>query len=229
MNTLSERQQNLLESVISEYIRIAEPISSQYLEERYDFGVSPATIRNELQVLSEGRYLEQPHISAGRIPTDKGYRFFVDEILQERNVEEEGFLCEGPFQLTRRLNSLTSALAALYIPSQHMFFKEGWESVLAEPEFVHGGTLRNFARFIKDFEEYLAELHAGFAMDVFIGRENPFSRVQDFSIMIAECDLGDTKGIAALVGPKRMAYKRNIKALKRVWNRKKQPNNQQKS
>ena len=84
---LTLRQADILDSVISEYIRLAEPISSQHLEKRYDFGVSPATIRNELQALSEKGYLAQPHTSAGRMPTDKGYRFFVDGVSKKEKLQ----------------------------------------------------------------------------------------------------------------------------------------------
>ncbi|MBI1971484.1 MAG: hypothetical protein HYS52_01380 [Candidatus Wildermuthbacteria bacterium] len=214
--TLTDRQKEILDGIVEEYIRLARPISSQFLEEEYDFGFSPATIRNEMLSLSEQGFLEKPYLSSGRVPTDQGYRFFVDEILQEGNGQQEAFEWESPLELARRLNSFTSALATLYLPSQNIVLKEGWESVLEEPEFSNPFASRSFAKFIKDFEEYVPEIPSGFAMNIFIGKENPFSKMEDFSIMIAECDIGGTKGFVALAGPKRMAYKKNIKALKSV-------------
>ena len=80
---ITKRQEKILNSVIKEYIRFALPVSSQSLEEKYNFDVSPATLRNEMQVLSDLDYLLQPHTSAGRIPTDKGYRFFVNQIFEK--------------------------------------------------------------------------------------------------------------------------------------------------
>src|SRR5436190_1977402 len=75
---LSERQEKILHSLIKEYINTAEPISSNLLKERGRLDVSPATIRNELQELTEQGYITQPHTSAGRVPTQKGYRYFIE-------------------------------------------------------------------------------------------------------------------------------------------------------
>ncbi len=78
---LSDRRQRVLAALIEEYVARAMPVGSRTLTERYHLGVSPATVRNELSVLEDGGYIEQPHTSAGRIPTDAGYRAFVDNLL----------------------------------------------------------------------------------------------------------------------------------------------------
>lgn len=75
---LSERQEHILHSLIKEYIDSAEPISSDLLKKRGSLNVSPATIRNELQELTELGYIMQPHTSAGRVPTEKGYKLFIE-------------------------------------------------------------------------------------------------------------------------------------------------------
>ena len=75
---LSNRQETILNALIKEYIDVAEPVSSELLKKRCSLAVSPATIRNELQELTEQGYIMQPHTSAGRIPTNKGYRYFVE-------------------------------------------------------------------------------------------------------------------------------------------------------
>ena len=79
---ITERQNQLLNGIITEYINSAKPVSSRLLEKKYDFGVSPATIRIEMQKLTDKGFLHQPHTSAGRVPTDRGYRFFVDNLLE---------------------------------------------------------------------------------------------------------------------------------------------------
>ena len=86
-----KRQKEILNSVIEEYINSAQPVSSQLLEKKYDFGICPATIRIEMQKLTDKGFLCQPHTSAGRVPTDKGYRFFVDNLLEKEfeNFEKE--------------------------------------------------------------------------------------------------------------------------------------------
>lgn len=80
---LSDRRQIVLRALIEEYIARALPVGSRTLVERYNLGISSATVRNELSLLEEMGYLAQPHTSAGRIPTDFGYRAFVDELLSE--------------------------------------------------------------------------------------------------------------------------------------------------
>ena len=84
---ITQRQEKILNSLIKEYIDIAQPISSKLLQERYDLDVSSATIRNELQELTDRGYIAQPHTSAGRVPTNKGYRYFI-EVTFSGKVEE---------------------------------------------------------------------------------------------------------------------------------------------
>ena len=78
---MDERKKRILQAIIDSYIDSAEPVGSRFIARRYNLGVSPATIRNEMSDLEEMGYLEQPHTSAGRIPSDKGYRFYVDFML----------------------------------------------------------------------------------------------------------------------------------------------------
>jgi heat-inducible transcriptional repressor len=79
---LSDRRRIVLSALVEEYVRSAQPVASKQLVDRYDLRVSPATVRNELAALEEIGYLRQPHVSAGRVPTDSGYRAFVDAMLE---------------------------------------------------------------------------------------------------------------------------------------------------
>ncbi|MGD0708207.1 MAG: heat-inducible transcriptional repressor HrcA [Anaerolineaceae bacterium] len=88
MNELTERQKFLLTLVIHEYIRLAQPIGSQALVERYKLEMSSATVRNELAALDEMGYLRQPHTSAGRVPTEEGYRYFVSRLIRDTTLPE---------------------------------------------------------------------------------------------------------------------------------------------
>ena len=85
---LDPRKQTILRAVVVEYVAMAEPVGSEQLVQRYGLGVKSATVRNELAEMSELGYLEQPHTSAGRIPSDLGYRFFVDRLVVQTEVEE---------------------------------------------------------------------------------------------------------------------------------------------
>ena len=79
---LDERKSSILKLLVTDYVKTAQPVGSEYLALRYSLGVKPATIRHELAEMSEMGYLRQPHISAGRIPSDRGYRFYVDQLME---------------------------------------------------------------------------------------------------------------------------------------------------
>lgn len=106
---LSDRRQRVLSALIEEYVARALPVGSRTLVERYQLGVSPATVRNELSILEDAGYIVQPHTSAGRIPTDIGYRVFVDKILESGIVEDAPLLEE----LTNELQTSATELDEL--------------------------------------------------------------------------------------------------------------------
>lgn len=83
---LTSRQTQIIKAIVEEYITTAEPVGSEQLEKKYNLGVSPATIRNEMSDLTQRGFLKQPHTSAGRIPTSMGLRFFVDHLMQEKHL-----------------------------------------------------------------------------------------------------------------------------------------------
>ena len=83
---LDERKKKILSSVVEDYITSAEPVGSKNIVDKHNLEYSPATIRNEMKILEEEGYLEQPHISAGRIPSTKGYRYYVDNLMKENNL-----------------------------------------------------------------------------------------------------------------------------------------------
>ncbi|MBE0466145.1 MAG: heat-inducible transcription repressor HrcA [Candidatus Desulforudis sp.] len=97
--TVDERKKRILWAVIQDYISTAEPVGSRTVARKYNLGISPATIRNEMADLDELGYLEQPYTSAGRIPSQQGYRYYVDHLMQpETPVEEEKQLIRANYQ-----------------------------------------------------------------------------------------------------------------------------------
>jgi heat-inducible transcriptional repressor len=88
MSDLHARKQSILQAIIVEYVSAAEPVGSEQLVQKYDLGVRSATVRNEMAELSDLGYLEQPHTSAGRIPSDLGYRYYVDRLVVHSEIEE---------------------------------------------------------------------------------------------------------------------------------------------
>jgi len=237
---ITERQTEILNRIVQEYIDSARPVSSQLLEKKYDFCICPAMIRIEMQKLTDADFLIQPHTSAGRVPTDKGYRFFVNNLFARQNFakqnlggfekgipEEKDFLkledlIEREIEdtvkflqsLTKNLASFSSNLALGYLLDEDIFWKEGWEGVLQEPEFKEPKVISDFADVIKQFEEGIEDFKINSGIKIYIGRENPFSKAKEFSIILSGCHFpNEKKGVLALLGPKRMAYDKNINSL----------------
>ena len=226
---ITERQEKILTRLVQDYIDLAHPISSEFMEKKHNFGLSPATLRIELQKLTEQGFLYQPHTSAGRAPTDKGYRFFVNEVFEKGFSKScrDGLLSEITgikkefkdasvlFQaITKRIAKLTSELVISYLPEEEVFFKEGWSSVLREPEFGEADYVSKLAGILDELEEKIGVFEDSTGIKVYIGRENPISEAEDFSMIVSNCCLKeDQKGLLAVFGPKRMAYKKNIGIL----------------
>ncbi len=107
---MDERKKKILRAIIQDYIATAEPVGSRTVSRKFDLGISPATIRNEMSDLEELGLLEQPHTSAGRIPSDAGYRYFVDCLLEPVYLsEEEKTLIEG--ETAKRLSEIQDVIA----------------------------------------------------------------------------------------------------------------------
>jgi heat-inducible transcriptional repressor len=220
---LTKRQQKILNTIIKEYIEIGEPISSQLLEEKYDFGISSPMIRIEMQKLTDKGYLFQPHTSAGRVPTDKSYRFFVDNLLErdfplnermekiEEIFDEEEDIFRLANHLTKFLAEETSSLAILNLPERDFVFKEGWEELLKEAESFEKDFFSDFAKSIERFEQDFKDLKVNSGIKVYIGKENKVPKAKNLSVISSKCKLPNKeKATLTLVGPKRMDYNRNL-------------------
>lgn len=116
---LSERQKLILSVIVDDYIRSAEPVGSRTISKRGDVGFSPATIRNEMSDLEELGFLEQPHTSAGRIPSHKGYRYYVDHLVKLGNLSEQElgvlklFFAERLQQMEHTIQHVATVLSSL--------------------------------------------------------------------------------------------------------------------
>jgi heat-inducible transcriptional repressor len=116
---LNDRKIKILEAIINDYIQTAEPIGSRTIAKKYDMGISSATIRNEMSDLEDMGFIVQPHASAGRIPTDKGYRFFVDSLMRRRELSDEeaqflqSVIANNISQIDYMMQETAKAIAAL--------------------------------------------------------------------------------------------------------------------
>jgi heat-inducible transcriptional repressor len=105
---LGERKLQILQAIIEDYITTGEPVGSRTIAKKYGIGISPATIRNEMADLEEMGYLEQPHTSAGRIPSDRGYRLYVDRLIKaERlSINEANYIKDIYDKKTRHIEQV---------------------------------------------------------------------------------------------------------------------------
>lgn len=111
---IDDRKRKILKAIVQEHILTAEPIGSRTLAKNYEFGVSSATIRNEMSDLEDMGYLEQPYTSAGRVPSDKGYRYYVDSLMETRDYpEQEIRKMLGEFTFEQNVQTIMSNLARM--------------------------------------------------------------------------------------------------------------------
>jgi transcriptional regulator of heat shock response len=160
------------------------------------------------------------------VPTDKGYRFFVDQLLDnglkdfEKDFDRQmADSLEFIRRATKFLADQSSELALGYSADKKIIWKEGWGDLLHEPEFSRPGFAASFAEMLDDLEENIEELFLPEAclpvgmVKIYIGRENPVSRADDFTIITS----GFENGFIALLGPKRMSYDKNIELIQKLW------------
>ena len=231
---MTERQARILADIINEYVRTGELISSGFLAKNYDFGIRPASIRNEMLHLEHEGYLVQPHTSAGRMPTDRAYRFFADGLV-EANTCDVDYACkhkikEAIYSSQRDARSINRALAQVLselsdnlvitnISNSDEFYKTGLSGLFEFPEMREVERISNLASFFDEFEGMFNEMMNDFFGDsdfnMYIGEENFNKKMKDETIMVARYQLPNNLiGSVTLVGPIRMNYEKNIGLVK---------------
>lgn len=207
---LKEREKAILRVVIREYIKEAQPIGSNFLAEKFNLGLSSATIRAELQKLTEEGYLLQPHTSAGRVPTDKGYRFFINELMtpcslanketdsiksffEERKNEQDNDILYFNRRLAKIMSEISDDLIIAATPEEDGFLYEGVLKLFQKPEFQEIDRVKGMFKMIENFKSHLDDFfyeddYSGSVPKVFVGKENPFYDGDDYSIIISRCE-----------------------------------------
>lgn len=228
MYDLSERQIEILKHIVKEYIDTAEPVGSETLEKKYDLGVSPATIRNEMATMSKTGYLSQPYTSAGRIPTSKAIKFYINELMREKNLSvaeevetkervwdlrarEDRFLRE----LTRNLAQRTKELAVATTGHGDVYYA-GYSHILDMPEFFDIDITRNLLQMLDDFTYFDAiykKLESQCA--VLLGDEFQEVNFKPYGFVFARYSTkGGTTGTIGVVGPLRQKYELVVPTVK---------------
>ena len=218
---ISERQKQILCQIIEEYAETASPVGSVTMAKL--FGVSPATIRAEMARLESLGLIAQPHTSAGRVPTDAGYRFYVNS-LENDAAGAELSLERGNHVLEVRISSqsradaairgavdalveLTGNLGLATIGGQ--LYLSGISRLFTQPEFMDTRRVQSVAKLLDNLEPWLREAAPGEPLNIFIGHENPIGKNSEVSLVISKfrSSFSDRSYIGVL-GPTRQNYSR---------------------
>jgi transcriptional regulator of heat shock response len=220
---LTERKLKILQAIIYDFIQGAEPVGSRTLSKKYDMGISPATIRNEMADLEEMGYLYHPHTSAGRVPSDKAYRLYVNRMMDKyeleerekkrirrelsRNIAELEKTMRKASELLADITNLTS-FATLEDRSDINIFLEGMTRIFAHPEYGRIERARTFLEMVDNKEGFAGFLRGREeGLTITIGSENPLEIAPGSSIVTATYHVdGKFVGKLGVVGPTRMRY-----------------------
>lgn len=217
--SMTERQKQILHAIVEQYAEVASPVGSSLLAKL--FGVSSATIRAEMAELERLGFITQPHTSAGRVPTDKGYRFYVNNLGEnkhetgaERRAEralsarvQTGGLPERTIRnAVDTLVELTHNLGLATIGNQ--LYMSGLSNLFGQPEFMQASQVRQVAQLLDNLEPWLHEAAPNQPLSVYIGQENPIGRSAGCSLIISRfrSPYSDQSYIGVL-GPTRQSYR----------------------
>lgn len=219
---MDNRQELLLKLIVESYIKTAEPVGSNFLVLKSGLDISAPTVRNEMRELEEQGYLTHPHTSAGRIPTELGYQYYVENLMEADKVKQktktkiEDLLKDEKDEIKKvkafaKLISEETGEAVLVAFDQDNIYYTGISSLFSQPEFRDSQSLTSISHIFDQCETSMEEMFKtiGQEIDILIGQQNPFGK---------NCGLVATKfggqGLLVVIGPTRMDYGESVGLLK---------------
>jgi heat-inducible transcriptional repressor len=221
---MTKRQEEILKAIVEQYAEVASPVGSSLLAKV--FGVSSATIRSEMAELEKLGYITHPHTSAGRMPTDEGYRLYVNNIATAGPTKNESRaekaltsrVAHGglPEQTIRNavdtLVELTHNLGLATIGDQ--LYMSGLSNLFGHPEFMRPEQVQEVARLLDNLEPWLHETAPNKPLSVFIGRENPIGRGAGCSLIISKFRSPySDRSYVGVLGPTRQSYRDTMRLV----------------
>ncbi len=228
---ITDRQRAILGAIVEQHAEIAAPVGSVTLAKL--FGVSSATIRSEMAKLEEMGLIAAPHTSAGRIPTDKGYRSYVNGITDAQMSELPSGVDRSARAIEAHVNSykdkgdrairsavdslveLTGNLGFATIGTQ--LYMNGIGNLFSQPEFMEGHHVQAIARLLDNIEPWLREAAPNQPLNVYIGSENPIGKSSGATLIISKfrSPFSD-KSYIGVIGPTRQNYARTMQLVRRT-------------
>ena len=219
------RQEDVLSLIVRHYVETAEPVGSRFIAKQLD--LSSATIRNVMSDLEDAGYITHPHTSAGRIPTDKGYRYYIESLMRlrtvngalEKSVKDEYTQAvrslEDVLQRTSHLiSSLTNYVGVALFSEYHKLYLDGASRIVEQPEFKDFKKLYYILKCLEEKRDIMDLLAGDFDTDkltIHIGKENQGSPLSECSIVTRGYRVkGKLSGRLGVIGPKRMVYEKVI-------------------
>ena len=233
MHDLTQRQIEILKSLIEEYIETAEPVGSETLEKKHALSASPATIRNEMVKLTDYGYLKKTHISSGRVPTPAAMKFYVKQLMKEKDlsVAEEVSMKEKVWDVrdkereflkecTRALANKTGAIAIATTDGGE-YFISGYANVLDMPEFYDIDVTKTLLSAIDEVENIrpLFDLAGDEDIQILVGEDLGPSLVGPYGFVFRKyTTAGKTSGEIGVIGPTRLNYTYVVPAVRYFGN-----------
>lgn len=234
---LTSRQTQILKTIIDEYISTAEPVGSEALDKKYNLGVSPATIRNEMVTLTKLNFLKQPHSSAGRIPTPSAMKFYINQLMEEKQMstvdevkaKEEVWDARNDIdelmdEATHALASRTRSLAVAAVKEngkKNKFWHAGHYHIFENPEFSDILTCQSLFSIFEEFDK-MDRLFFGFEsaspLEVLFGEELGIPELAPTGIISTHFNIRGNKGTLSVIGPARANYGTVIPILRYFGN-----------
>lgn len=229
-----DRKQQVLSAIVKHFINTAEPVGSNTILVSYKFSVSPATIRNDMASLEKEGLIYQPHTSAGRIPTDEGYRQYIDEmadyetahkkalqvlkqVSQQYNVEKVKNRIYDAVELIARS---TENVSFATLPDNARTFYLGLANVLRQPEFatdsIRASQVVEVLERNDRFVEILNSLDINDKVKIFIGKESLLEQIPSCSLMVTTYNIEGFQGYFGIIGPTRMKYPFNRAIMEEI-------------
>lgn len=225
-----ERRDRVLGIVVDQYVKTITPVSSAYIAQEFHLDLSPATIRNILAELEDDGLLTHPHTSAGRLPTEEGYRYFVDNLMDEiqlleaekkrikseyqKNISELEVILEKTSEVISEVTHYTSIISV--DGWQGKLICRGTSFVAGYPEFHDFKKIREILFMLEEKERILEVINRNLEtkIKIYIGHEAALSNIEDCSLAVSSFKKANgPSGRIAVLGPTRMDYERVVSTL----------------
>lgn len=218
---LSDRQIQILKCIIEEFTETAEAVGSETLDKKYNLGISPATIRNEMMQLTKEGLLKQPHTSAGRIPTSTAIKFYINELMKEKelSVSEEvavkGRVWDHRHEMEKLLREATQCLSeksgALSVAAidDNLVYHAGYANILDMPEFYDIDVTRSVLSLLDETQSLLNIFKKAVGDDpvhILVGEELGHQYFEPVGMVFTDFKAGKRSGSLGVIGPSRLNY-----------------------